>query len=349
MRDVLYSDPKDVGSGKIKTTNNKTEFTIILIGEIQSGKTSLLSFIANVLAGRKHKDYSDMYAQHNEMGGISKSQSQTMRPTAYEFRSNNGIVVRILDTPGLSSSSESQQDKMHIAGVVQAIRNHISTIDAVFLVVDGIAPPTAITTDNLLCSALLSLLPLNIADNVALVFTHISTPQSLTFKEGVLPSILRKSKRFMLDNPAETLKKYNEQGGMNGQEPGNTQALDTVAKLFDWLDQCISQPAKDILTLHDRSQKIEGNVTNAVARMRTIQEKTHSLKNIKKDLEKANLVSILYCPYFGSEFFDIVGRPNVQEYGGVFRCGQCRQREVWPSASASRQARSAKDDRVVRY
>lgn len=66
----------------------------------------------NVLSGRLLKEYVEDHDNTNEAGG-SQAESQTQAALVYEFISNNGIVLRIIDTPGLADTRGLAQDEMH--------------------------------------------------------------------------------------------------------------------------------------------------------------------------------------------------------------------------------------------
>jgi hypothetical protein len=107
--------------GIVRTNKNKDDITILLVGEINpsalttlpdqhlckgetgTGKTSILSLFANVLAGRSPEQYQMMHDESNEAGG-SEKHSQTNHAKVYEFTSTNGVKIRFLDSPGLAAS-----------------------------------------------------------------------------------------------------------------------------------------------------------------------------------------------------------------------------------------------------
>ena len=92
---VSPSDVKSLKKGIIETSRNKAQatYTILLVGETGTGKSSLLEFIANVLIGKPLGGYNfNILDQKNEQGG-SSGQSQTNSARIYELTSNNGIVV----------------------------------------------------------------------------------------------------------------------------------------------------------------------------------------------------------------------------------------------------------------
>jgi len=90
---VFSSDVESLKKGIIKTSKNKTSYTILLVGETGVGKSSILELIANVLAGNDTDRYDfDILDGANERGG-SNNQSQTHAARLYELMSKNGIAV----------------------------------------------------------------------------------------------------------------------------------------------------------------------------------------------------------------------------------------------------------------
>ena len=90
---LFHSDVESLKKGIIKKSKNKANkpYTILLIGETGTGKSSVSELIANVLAGNDIDHYNfdiDILAEQR-----GSNQSQTNETRLYEFTSKNGIVV----------------------------------------------------------------------------------------------------------------------------------------------------------------------------------------------------------------------------------------------------------------
>jgi GTPase SAR1 family protein len=282
----------------VKTT--KREFTILLVGETGVGKTTVLSLIANILEGRTPEQYVDFHAPGNEAGG-SQSGSQTKSAQVYEFGSKNGVIVRILDTPGLADTRGLAEDKKHKESIAQEIQRSIATVNAVIILANGTLPRLGASTDYAL-TTLSSIFPNTLSNNIGIMFTNVGDPLNCNFEEDAIPDILRHAKQFLLDNPVAIQKKFLQQKQKRTLQMAVDQmqkrvqasevtALDTLNQVFDWLDALVPQPTKEIVYLHGKSQNIEKNIDSALARMTQAAEKDRDLQRIAADLNKAQVVS----------------------------------------------------------
>src|SRR5262245_48808007 len=151
-----------------------------------------LNLIANIFDGRGPTNYQLMHDVSNEGGG-SKNQSQTKKAVMYEFRSMNGVKIRVLDTPGLADTRGMGHDKEHMADIADVIRNTIPKIDGVVILANGTIQRLQVATDYAI-TTLASIFPRSIADNVTIVLTNVSNPLSFNFETDSLPNPLRNSK-----------------------------------------------------------------------------------------------------------------------------------------------------------
>ncbi|PBK60457.1 hypothetical protein ARMSODRAFT_944889 [Armillaria solidipes] len=338
----ILNDVESLKKGEVKTDRNKQkEFTILLVGETGVGKTSFLSLIANVLAGKRLDDYEEFYDPDNEAGGTQKH-SQTNSARVYTLTSVNGVTVRILDSPGLADTRDIQQDELH-KSIAEAIQDSIDFVNAVLILANGTVPRLTVGTDYAL-STLSAIFPCTLAENVGFLFTNVSSPLSWNFDPSSLPSALRGNTQFLLDNPVAMQKKYRQMERYRTISvktkkqlrqavlAGEGKALDMLVEMFDWLD--------GLMSLYDQSQKIETEIAHTLAIMHQAAKTDRELDKIQKELDGAevstdrhNIVcTVLDCYsncHIGCSLDFILGPDELRncismsESGGV-RCQECK-------------------------
>ncbi len=91
----LFSDVESLRNGVVKTSKNKanTPYTILLVGETGVGKSTVLEFIANVLAGNDIDHYGLKFLDYTNERSIYGDQSKTKSARLYEIRSKHGVMV----------------------------------------------------------------------------------------------------------------------------------------------------------------------------------------------------------------------------------------------------------------
>ena len=126
-------------------------------------------------------------------------------------------------------------------------------------------------------STLFAILPKSLFDNIAFVFTNVSSPLAWNFSTATIPAVFRHA-MFHFDNPVARQKKYLFlRGDTNKKElrmvmrkevqQTEAMALETMVKLFDWLDCLKSHPSTEIVYLYDISQNVEAMITTTFAQM----------------------------------------------------------------------------------
>ncbi|KAK2459485.1 hypothetical protein APHAL10511_008500 [Amanita phalloides] len=307
---MQLNTPGNLGQGIIQTNKNQSkEFTILLVGETGTGKTSFLSLLANIAVGHKPDEFMNFHDDSIEAGGGPRH-SQTNMAKVYEFTSVNGIKVIILDTPGLADTRGLAQDEVHKASIASAIKGSITTVNAVIILANGTVPRLGVATDYAL-STLSSIFPRTLADNIGILFTNVSSPLSWNFDQNSLPDVLRgkEDNQWLLDNPLAMWNKYVQicarpnvsrrvsKSLLKAVGEGHQKALEELSTLFDWIDGLKPQPTNDIMNLFEQSQQIDRDIENAMSRATNISEKKKKVAELKQLANGSELTMKQYENY----------------------------------------------------
>ena len=331
---VLTAFPSDVESlkkGIIKTSRYKAQvtYTILLVGETGTGKSSLLEFISNVLLGITSDDYMfNTVDQNNEEGG-SRGQSQTNSARVYELTSKNGILVstsiweyyecvtpsakvRILDAPGLADTRGIHQDELHKESIATEIQNHFDSITAILILANGSVPRLTVSMDYAL-STLSTLFPKTLAKNIAFLFTNSMSFLNFNVHKDAIPDILKYAPQFLFSNPIPLQKKFLElkdgptkkkmrREMQNTVKSAEQTALEMLVELFDWLDGLEPQSTTDFMSLYKKSHAIESKITTALAQMDQASSQMAEINKLMEELSRKTAVSFFTLLAPGERF-----------------------------------------------
>ncbi len=208
--------------------------------------------------------------------------------------------VRILDAPGLADTRGIDQDELHKKSIAAEIMTHIASVNAVLIVANGAVPRITVGMDYGL-AALSAIFPRTLVNNIAFLFSNVSTPLSFNFSKDAIPKVLKNAPHFLIDNPVSLQKKYLElKGGMNKRRVKEMQkavknaeenALEMLVDLFDWLDGLEPQSTWEMIALYEKSQAIESRITNTLAQMDQTAAKMAEIKELMNELTKKSAVS----------------------------------------------------------
>ena len=158
-----------------------------------------------------------------------------------------------------------KQDELHKQSIEAQIKNHIGFINAILVLANGTVPRVTVGTDYAL-TALSAIFPKTLTNNIAFLFTNVSSPLHWNFSKDTVPDLLKDAPQFLFNNPVALQKKYlrlkddpnlkiGRAGFRNAVKVGEENALEMLVELFDWLDGLEPQPAIDILPLYDKSRR----------------------------------------------------------------------------------------------
>ena len=159
-----------------------------------------------------------------------------------------------------------QQDELHKTSIATQIKEHIDSITAVLVLANGTVPRITVGTDYTL-STLSAMFPKTLTNNIAFMFTNVSSPLHWNFSKDTVPEVLKEAPQFRLNNPVALQRKYlklkdnpnMKKGGADFRKAvkaGEQDALETLAELFDWLGGLEQQPTTGIVPLFEARQNI---------------------------------------------------------------------------------------------
>jgi hypothetical protein len=204
----------------------------------------------------------------------------------------------LADTRGI------EQDELHKKSIANQIQNHIASVNAVLILVNGTVPRITVGT-NYALSALSALFPKSLANNIAFLFSNSSNHLAFNFAADAIPPALSDAPQFLLDNPIALVKKFSDfKDGPNQKMSrkmlrrmvmkAEEKALEMLVDLFDWLDGLEPQPTREIVDLYEKSQEIEAKITNTLAQMDQAAAKMGKIKELMRDFGKKSAVRFLY-------------------------------------------------------
>ena len=184
------------------------------------------------------------------------------------------------DTRGL------QQDELHKRSIAAQIKEHVDSVTAVLVLANGTVPRVTVGTDYAL-STLSTIFPESLANNIAFMFTNVSSPLHWNFSGDTIPDVLKEAPQLLLNNPIALHKKYLKLKGdpnmkkamselLRAVKAGEQSALEMLVDLFDWLDGLEPQPTREIFPLYEEPQHIVApSGENSVVRYSRLSRKYH--------------------------------------------------------------------------
>ncbi|KAJ3911412.1 hypothetical protein F5877DRAFT_55364, partial [Lentinula edodes] len=279
----------------------KQKLNVVLLGETGVGKTALVNLLANVCAGTKLEEFNEKIELNNESYN-KENYSQTIQPHFYSIACVNGHKLNILDTPGLADARGIDKDNKHMAVIVDAIGKNFDVIDAIIILGRGAIPRVGASTYYTL-TAISNMFTNSIINNIAFLFTMVSSPIMCAFDTTSFPQGLRNAQRWPIDNPYVQWFKYQKKltevpsvdkdllEEMNKDvHHGYNRATKTLLQFFQFLDKCQIQSTQSILELYTVSTDIDIHISNVIARISSVEDKQMSLQKLHANtLDQATL------------------------------------------------------------
>ncbi|KAJ3757088.1 hypothetical protein EV360DRAFT_84340 [Lentinula raphanica] len=268
-------DPRQTSLINLSWT--KQSLNLILVGETGVGKTAMVNLLANVCAAIPLEKFDDKVDLSNELGGKEAAGSQTIAPKFYSIICANGQRVNILDTPGFADERGIEFDRVHKQALVQAMKEHVDSIDAIVVLLHGDSARLDTRTEYALAT-IFSVLDTSLADNIVFIFTNVSSPsgfisQSLCYRTGC---------RAHQGGRPTTLVFVEDMNDVAHR--GYHAGLKMLSQFFQHLDKCQPKPIQGILQLYELSMYIETHVSHIIARSELLAIKRAT--NVGKEIEK---------------------------------------------------------------
>jgi hypothetical protein len=142
-----------------------------------------------------------------------------------------------------------QQDELHRKNITTQIEKHIKSVNAILILANGTVPRITVGTDYAL-STLPTIFPDTVTNNIAFMFTNVSSPLSWNFSQDTIPEELKAAPQFLLNNPVALQRRYLELKDDPSQmaemrevmKASEQKGLEMLVHLFDWLDGLKPQP-----------------------------------------------------------------------------------------------------------
>jgi tRNA U34 5-carboxymethylaminomethyl modifying GTPase MnmE/TrmE len=280
----------------------KRHITIVLVGETGVGKTSFMSLLANYCAGRGPADGFDLAHDPTNESNLPLNQSQTNSALLYKIPGPDGLIIRILDTPGLADTRGLEQDELHKAGIVASIRNQVNAIDAVIVMANGTVERLGIATDYAL-ETIAAMFPRSIAENIGFLFTNVADILSFNFQTDSLPEAVRDAEIWTMQNPVAQYVRYTR--SIIGKKPAKQlshmrklietsyeNTMEMLDGFFEWIDARAVQPTTEILAVYEMTVSIESSILDVISRMNQQEQKRRDLETLMSQLKTSKQVGI---------------------------------------------------------
>ena len=199
----------------------------------------------------------------------------------------------------MADSRGIHQDALHKKNIATEIQNHIDSVSAVLILVNGATPRISVGMEYALSAP--TLFPKSLANNMAFLFSNVPTPLSINFPDDAIPEVLKHAPQFFIDNPIALQTQYLKQKARVSQgrekemkklvKRAEQNALEMLVGLFDWLDDLEPQPTTEIIAIHKKSEDIESKITDTLAQVDQAAKKMAEIKKLLEEVGNGTAVS----------------------------------------------------------
>ncbi|KDN37952.1 hypothetical protein RSAG8_09803, partial [Rhizoctonia solani AG-8 WAC10335] len=267
----------------LKLPTKKRAITILLVGETGSGKTSFVSLLLSLLQGKGPFELEEQHYVDAE-SGLDKTQSQTTEAKPYMFTSTDGVKFQIIDTPGLADTRGIEESKRHREKIYRAIKELVTRIDGIMLVVNGRNERVTAATSYTL-EMLATLFPRSIKENIGVLLTNVEPDgRGRNFQMTCLPADLQSAKYWCIDNPLSIYKDYRDRiSDLTDSERQESRQARRLKE--DYEDTREAMPTTAIIELYHKSTEIESRLFGTTLSLENLSRLRKEFQALIRDFE----------------------------------------------------------------
>ncbi|KAM9766256.1 uncharacterized protein ACNS7B_013219 isoform 2-T2 [Menidia menidia] len=328
-----------------KKDPNKTNRTILLVGETGSGKSALINSLVNLAMGVKQED--KIWFEIVDDVKTGQSQSRTIKVSVYQIFGFEGKTLpyslTLIDTPGYGDTRGIEHDAM-------ISRN----LHDLFLSEDGVREVHAVglvlkasenrLSDRLMYSfqAVMSLFGKDMETKIVALITYSNGGPPKDALQALEVAKIKCAKNekdqpvhFLFDNYLST--EITEETELGVALAWNV-TLRGMSKLSDYLDKSTPQKLDSAVTVLTERIQLEACVNNLIDKIDLFQHKTTEieqtqkiLKEHKDQLDNQSFTVEVDEPYKDKE--DVPGGMWLFMFGGAVTCNVCEENCHYPGCT----------------
>jgi len=286
------------------TRDPEHPYNILLIGESGCGKTSFLNLLCNCetllafFSGPGPKKAENIHSFNDmrmENAHNCKMGSSTNDAKKYEVEIG-GHKVGVIDTPGFGDTRGLQQDKRNTDKILRFLNEEVDYVNCVCLVINGRESRMHKFLRYIL-TAVTSILPKDILDNVIVVCSNTDKKIKLNFEIAILTEYFGKdieqNNIFCIDNPYCEIERAKQRGNLEDNaeelETSFSTTADELVKMCSRIKDFQDVYTYRFIELFLKMNSIEQNVQNALLEYENQIKLEKQLKKKKTDLNSDQL------------------------------------------------------------
>ena len=319
--------------------NPADSYKILLIGETGSGKTSFLNFLWNskfVLelgletALDRFENFNDIKLENPKAGAMeSKTSDAKLYP---HVKLAKDLKVSIIDTPGFGDSRGLSEDKEHTKRIVRVLER-AEFINCICLVINGSMARMSATLKYVL-TEVSAILPIEVLDNIIVVFTNIADPLDLNFDSSELRKFIgrdiEQDRVFLINNPYCRVEKAKRRSGKmdskmiaKSLKKSFDEARDMLTEMCGTIKSFQKVHTHHFVTLYETKQQIDREVTDLLMAYENQMELEKMISQAEKEAEAAQRAKNLHCNYRSTQTFKRWVRIETDRHNTLCRAKGC--------------------------